>query len=83
MAQVLETELRTYEEKRGELLAAGHGRFVLIHGASVHGLFDSEAAGVSEGYRLFGPEEAFFVRRVETKAEEEAAGFLGILSGPA
>ena len=83
MAHVLETELRTYEEKRGELLATGRGRFVLIHGASVHGLFDSESAGVAEGYRLFGPDEAFFVRRVESKAEEEATGFLGSLSGPA
>jgi len=82
MAQVLETELRTYEAKRAELLAAGRGRFVLIHGASVHGLFDSESAGVSEGYRLFGPDEAFFVRRVETKEEEATTGYLGLLSGP-
>jgi len=82
MAHVLDTELRTYEEKRAELLASGRGKFVLIHGASVHGLFDSESAGVSEGYRMFGPDEAFFVRRVETKAEEEATGFLGLFGSP-
>lgn len=74
---VLDQERRTYEQLRDELLKRSHGRWVLIKGTQVHGTFESEDAGVGEGVRLFGPDEPFFVQRIET-ADEEVGVFTGV-----
>lgn len=67
---VLHRERRFYEERRAELLGTLRGRWVLIKGAEVLGAFDTEDEGVGEGIRLLGPDEPFFVQRVETEEEE-------------
>ena len=54
MAQVLETELKTYEHRRDHLLGAAEGKFVLIRNDQVIGIYDSKMDAISEGYRQFG-----------------------------
>jgi hypothetical protein len=70
---VLDRERRFYEERRAELLAAIPGLWVLIKGAEVLGAFGTEDEGVAAGVRLLGPDEPFFVQRVETEEEEIGA----------
>ena len=78
MAGMLEPERNFFEERRADLVRESHGKFVLIRGRTVHGLYGSERKAVAEGYRLFGPLEAFFVRRV-LRSEEEVPAFLGVI----
>jgi hypothetical protein len=54
MATVLDTELATYAEHRDELLRAAEGKYVLIRGHEVAGIFDEEMEAVAEGHRRFG-----------------------------
>src|SRR5690242_8350191 len=50
----IEQEWTTYRREVGRLLAEGHeGRFVLIKGDQIVGLFDTEEETVAAGYRLF------------------------------
>ena len=63
-ALTLETELKTYEERRAELMQAHEGRFVLIKDKSVLGCFDSEKDAITEGFRQCGY-VPFLVKRVE------------------
>jgi hypothetical protein len=70
-------ERRTYEAIRDDLLKKAPGRWVLIKGTGVRGIFDTEDEGVSEGVRLLGPDEPFFVQRIET-ADEEMGVFTGV-----
>lgn len=74
MPGVLEVELRTYLERKADLLRKGAGKVVLIHGTTVHGLFESEEEALAAGYDLLGLDEAFFIRRVE---EREPVAFFG------
>ena len=75
---VLDRERRTYEAIRDDLLKKAHGRWVLIKGADVRGIFATEDEGVAEGVRLLGPDEPFFVQRIET-ADEEIGVFAGVV----
>lgn len=54
MPALLERELATYEKNRDRLLAAAEGKFALICGEEVSGVFDTEMDAVSEGYNRFG-----------------------------
>ena len=58
----LETELATYERKRQELLA-NEGRYVLIKGDSVAGIWDTYEDVIEAGYDKFGL-SGFFVRKI-------------------
>jgi hypothetical protein len=49
----LEQELETYKTKLAEL-TANEGKFVLIHGSDVAGVFDTYADAIKEGYEKFG-----------------------------
>lgn len=55
-------ELATYERKLPELLSDA-GRFVLIKGSEIVGLFDSYQDAVTSGYQRFDLDE-FFVKQI-------------------
>ena len=54
MPHALETELKAYERHRYNLLSKAEGKFVLIHGDAVAGIYETEKDAISEGYRQFG-----------------------------
>ncbi len=54
MAHVLETELKTYEQHREDLLGRHEGKYVLIHGEQLVGTFESETDAINVGYDHFG-----------------------------
>jgi hypothetical protein len=75
----LEVEWKAFQERRDMLVAASYGKYVLIQGTEVLGIFDSESEGVVAGYRLRGMDRAFLVHRIVPE-EEEVVGFLGFFS---
>ena len=50
----LDLELGTYDAKRDELLASAEGKFVLIKGEEMAGVYDSQEDAVRQGYGQFG-----------------------------
>ena len=50
----LEIEWRYFNDHRGEFFERAPGKFVLIKGDSLIGLFDSEASAIREGYEKLG-----------------------------
>lgn len=58
----LEKELETYKTKLPEL-AASEGKFVLIQGDQVAGIFDTYADAIKEGYGKFGL-DPFLVKQI-------------------
>lgn len=54
MTDVLATELNTYEQHRDELLETAEGKFVLIHGTEVAGMYEAQMDAINEGYWRFG-----------------------------
>lgn len=71
---LLEKESEFYERSREELLLKYPNRFLLIHGETVEGNFDTETAAISEGIEKFGS-GPFLVR--------QAGGDEPVLSAPA
>ena len=65
MPKPLEKELQTYAARRDELLATDEGKFVLILGGSVLGLFESEQDAIHQGYRQLG-KPPFLVKQILT-----------------
>lgn len=59
----LETELSTYKRELPTLLVNGAGKFVLIHGDKVAGVFDTYQDAIKEGYEKFKL-EPFLVKQV-------------------
>lgn len=53
-ARLLEEELKTYEAHRLELLGSDEGKWVLIHGDKLAGVFESQGDAVRAGYGQFG-----------------------------
>lgn len=51
---VLTRELAAYEREKTRLLAEALGKFVLIKGDDVIGVYDTEAAAIIEGWRRYG-----------------------------
>jgi hypothetical protein len=64
MTQILGTEIQTYEQQRENLLGTSEGKFVLIHGTQVVGMFDSKMDAIAAGYQQFG-NVPFLVKQVE------------------
>lgn len=57
-------ELAAYKRELPHLLAR-EGKFVLIHGDEVVCVRKTWDRAVSEGYKRFGPNEPFMVKRIE------------------
>jgi len=64
MAEVLETEEKTYEQRRAEFLQAHEGKYVLIKDTGVLGFFETEKDAIAEGFRRCGY-VPFLVKRIE------------------
>jgi hypothetical protein len=62
-ANSIEDEIRFYYANKPGLLATYRGRYVLIKGARILGVFDSHDAAVVEGLRIVGP-MSFLVKHV-------------------
>ncbi len=60
----LQQELKTFEAHRAELNGQAPGKFALVHGSGIRGIFDTEADAIREGYRQFG-NVPFLVKRIE------------------
>jgi hypothetical protein len=52
----LGTELATFDRHRAELVAASEGKYVLIRGDEIAGVYESQMDAIQEGYRRFGRE---------------------------
>ena len=64
MSERLKRELETYEAKKQELAAKSEGKFVLIQGESVIGVWDTYADAMQEGYSRFKLDTPFLVKQV-------------------
>lgn len=64
MPERLKTELETFELHKQELLAAHHGKFVLIRGAEIVGIWDTYEDALKSGYEKYGISEPFLVTRI-------------------
>lgn len=53
MSEPLQVELETYEKHRDSLLGK-EGKYVLIHGAEIAGLWDTYEDAIQAGYQKFG-----------------------------
>jgi hypothetical protein len=79
MSHVLDKELKTYERFRDKLLATDEGKFALVWGDVVIGVYESEMDAISQGYREFG-NVPFLVKqilRIETP-QNFVSGLLGV-----
>ena len=54
MTTIPEAELKAYEQHKNELLATARGKFVLIRGTEVLGVYDSKMDAIAQGYKQFG-----------------------------
>lgn len=63
MAEALKTELETYEANKPQLLA-DEGKFVLIHGRNVLGVFSAYEDALRAGYEKCKL-EPFLVKRIQ------------------
>lgn len=64
MSARLAMESATFETVKERLLAEHRGKFVLIHGSEVIGVFDTQGDALVEGYRRFGYVDLFTKRLV-------------------
>jgi hypothetical protein len=48
------SELETFERHKAELLGSDEGKYVLIKGSEVIGVFESSMDAVGQGYERFG-----------------------------
>lgn len=65
-------ELATFEAKKSQLLVDHPGKFVLIHGDELAGIYDSEQNALEEGYRRFGP-VALLIQQIVSEPPEQLA----------
>jgi hypothetical protein len=61
---MLEREIHYYEDHLKELLSKSPGKFVLVKGEKLFGVFDVQEEALAAGAHLFGL-DSFLVRRVE------------------
>jgi len=59
----LEQELRTYEKEKARLLLEAKGKFVLIKGNEIIGVYAAKEDALIEGYKRFGNTE-FLVKEI-------------------
>ncbi len=60
----LEKELATYESHREELVLANEGKFVLIHGDAIAGVWDTYKDALAAGYSQFGL-SPFLIKQIQ------------------
>jgi hypothetical protein len=60
----LQQELATFDAHRAELFGHAPGKFALVHGDEILGVFDTDSDAIREGYRHFG-NVPFLVKKIE------------------
>jgi len=74
-------ELATFEAKKPQLLAEHQGKFALIHGGELAGIFDTDVNALQAGYEKFGPVPLFIQQILPQTPEQSAPALsLGILT---
>ena len=68
MKNILSLELETYKKNKPQLIAASEGKYVLIKGEQVFGVYADEQEATQKGFDEFGYNCPFFVRQI-TKRE--------------
>jgi len=63
MPALLEAELYTFQQNREPLLAMGEGKYVLIHGSEIAGVYESKMDAIAQGYQKFG-NTPFLVKQI-------------------
>jgi hypothetical protein len=63
MIPPFEREYETYEKHKPELLSKAKGKYVLIKGDEILGIFPRQFAAIDQGYKLLG-RGPFFVKRI-------------------
>jgi hypothetical protein len=63
MIPQLEQEFRTYEKHKADLLTKAKGKYVLIKGDDILGIFPGQHAAINQGYRQLGI-VPFLVKRI-------------------
>ena len=63
-AMALEREMATFNKMLPTLLAESEGRFALVVGDSLSGVYDSYADALQEGYKVAGLDQQFLVKKV-------------------
>jgi hypothetical protein len=74
----LERELATFHDNFAKLLSDGEGKFALVHGSRIVGIFDTYADALAEGYKLFKL-EPFLVKQIQAI---EQAHFIARATAP-
>jgi hypothetical protein len=54
MNNILDKELKTFDQQRETLLGSAEGKFVLIKDNIVVGIYDSKMDAIAQGYQQFG-----------------------------
>lgn len=75
-----ETEEATFERELPRLLEAHRGRWVLLRGAEIGGVFDERRAAVRAGRRRWG-NVPIYVRHITEEEEYETFSFLDCPGG--
>ena len=79
MPELLETELKTYEDHRDELLGSDSGKFALIKGEQVISVFDTKADAIRNGYERFGNAPFLVKQIVQVEAPQNfTSNLLGV-----
>lgn len=61
---LLEKELKTYEERKSELIKASVGKYVLIKDSKIINVFESQNDAIKAGIEAFG-NNPFLVKKIE------------------
>jgi len=62
-APILQQELDFFEQQRVELFARAPGKYALVKGTELVGIFDTELEAIRAGYQKIG-NEAFLVKHI-------------------
>jgi len=54
MGDALRKEMETFNAEKDRLLGTSEGKFVLIHGDEVVGVYESKNDAIAQGYQQFG-----------------------------
>jgi hypothetical protein len=65
----LEKELKFFAENKAKWAENHLGKFALVKGDKLAGVFDNAEAAIAEGARQYGT-ESFLVRQIQLKDEE-------------
>ena len=66
---VLEKELKFFAENKAKWAQNHLGKFALVKGDKLAGVFDNAEAAITEGAKQFGA-ESFLVRQIQLKDED-------------